>query len=274
MMSTEGDSPAVRVRAASYEIERVPLLERISFEVARGERLAIIGPSGAGKTTLLRLIAGVLKPTQGDVVTLGFDTRALHGRRLRELRRQVGFLYQSDNLVPGLRVIHNVLMGRLGRWSLAKSLLSLLWPREIPRARAALDEVELAHKLWALPTALSGGEQQRVALARLLLQEPQLYLADEPVNALDVRLGREVIELLVKVTRARSDTLIVSLHALDLLRGNFQRVIALRRGQLVFDGAPEQLDNDRLRDIYGLEFQTLGLESASAAAHSGRDDRE
>lgn len=274
MISAEGDPLAVRVRAASYEIKRALLLDRISFDVLRGERLAIIGPSGAGKTTLLRLIAGVLKPTHGDVRTLGCETSALHGRRLRELRRQVGFLYQSDNLVPGLRVIHNVLMGRLGRWSLAKSLLSLLWPRELPRARAALNEVELAHKLWALPTALSGGEQQRVALARLLLQEPQLYLADEPVNALDVRLGREVIELLVKATRARRDTLIVSLHALELLRGNFQRVIALRRGQLVFDGPPEQLDTERLRDIYGLEFQTLRLAAASAALGDGHPDRE
>ncbi|MCA8949526.1 MAG: ATP-binding cassette domain-containing protein, partial [Planctomycetes bacterium] len=142
------------------------ILDGIDLTVPRGQRVALIGPSGAGKTTLLRLCAGVLWPSDGTATVLGREIGELRGRALRALRREIGFLHQQDNLVPALRVAHNVLMGRLGTWSFAKALWSLLRPQELERADAALRRVELGERLWALPGELSGGEQQRVAIAR------------------------------------------------------------------------------------------------------------
>ncbi len=232
------------------------VLSGIDLRIARGQRVALIGPSGAGKTTLLRLCGGVLWPTRGSVRVLGHEIGALRGSRLRSLRRQVGFLHQGDNLVPSLRVAHNVLMGRLGRWSLLRALWSLLRPQELPRAEAALAAVELGDRLWAMPGELSGGEQQRVAIARLLLQEPTLLLADEPVSALDLRLGREVVRLLLDVA-AKGRTTLVSLHSLELLTHGFDRVVALREGRLAFDGAPQALSRALLQEVYGAEYRTL-----------------
>lgn len=242
------------------------LLDAVTLQVARGERVALIGASGAGKTTLLRLCAGVLWPTAGSVTVLGRDTAALHGRALCTLRKQVGLLYQQDNLVPGLRVAHNVLMGRLGTWSLLRSLWSLFWPQETAIAAAALQRVELADRLWALPGELSGGEQQRVAIARLLVQEPRLLLADEPASALDLRLGRDVVRLLLALATERGTTLLLSLHTLDLLGEGFDRVVALQQGRIVWQGAPAALTRSVLRAVYGAEYRALHLDDLPLGA--------
>lgn len=239
-------------------------LRGIALRVPRGQRLALIGPSGAGKTTLLRLAAGLLWPTRGSVTVLGQATGDLRGRALDALRRQIGFLHQQDNLVPALRVAHNVLMGRLGHWSLLRSLWSLLRPQQLELAHAALTRVELGNRLWAMPGELSGGEQQRVAIARLLLQEPRLLLADEPMSALDLRLGREVVRLLLDLA-ARDCTTIVSLHSLDLLAEGFDRVVALRDGGIVFDGPPAGLSRAVLQDVYGAEYRALHFDELGLA---------
>jgi phosphonate transport system ATP-binding protein len=157
-------------------------------------------------------------------------------------------------------------MGRLGHWPLPQSLLSLLWPQEISRARAALVRVELADRLWSLPGELSGGQQQRVAVARLMVQQPRLVLADEPVSALDLRLGREVIELLCDMATQDGVTLLVNLHTLDLLQGHFDRVIALREGLLFWQGRPEEISQDLLRELYGAEYRALHLDQAALPA--------
>ncbi|MFK7741509.1 MAG: phosphonate ABC transporter ATP-binding protein [Planctomycetota bacterium] len=233
------------------------LLDGVSLRIEAGERVALIGPSGAGKTTLLRLAAGgLLWPTEGRVLALGVDAASLRGRSLLRLRKRVGFLHQQDNLVPQLRVAHNVLMGRLGSWSTWKALWSLLRPQELERAHAALQRVELGDRLWALPDELSGGEQQRVAIARLLLQEPELVLADEPVSALDVRLGRDVVQQLLELS-GQSRALVVSLHSLALLDLGFDRIVALRDGRVVHDGPPEAFDKARLADLYGADFDAM-----------------
>ncbi len=245
------------------------LLADIDLTVPRGQRVALIGPSGAGKTTLLRLCAGVLWPTQGEVVVLGQRTGQLRGRALCRLRKQIGFLHQQDNLVPALRVAHNVLMGRLGEWSIWKALWSLLRPQELDAAAAALRRVELGDRLWSMPGELSGGEQQRVAIARLLVQQPRLLLADEPVSALDIRLGREVVRLLLEIA-ARDVTTIVSLHSLDLLNEGFDRVVALRAGRVVFDGAPATITRPLLQEVYGAEYRTLHLEQLELDPHRER----
>ncbi|MCC6466483.1 MAG: ATP-binding cassette domain-containing protein [Planctomycetes bacterium] len=236
------------------------VLMGLSLRIPRGQHVAVIGPSGAGKTTLYRLLSAFLMPTAGRVLALGQDTAALRGRRLRELRRDIGVIYQNDNLVPHLRVVHNVLMGRLGHWWLPRALVSLFWPLDLELARSALSDVEIADKLWAQPDELSGGQQQRVAIARLLVQHPQCILADEPVSQLDVRLGREVIELLARVARQSGATLLVNLHSLELLQGNFQRVIALKDGGVFFDGTPEAITATMLRELYGAEYRALHLD--------------
>ncbi|MCA8919564.1 MAG: ATP-binding cassette domain-containing protein [Planctomycetes bacterium] len=235
-------------------------LRDLNLKVRAGEHVAVIGPSGAGKTTMLRLMAAILKPTEGRVDALGYDTSNVHGRNLRELRRRIGFVYQNDNLIPQLRVVHNVLMGRLPSWFLPKALLSLLWPQELMKARDALREVELEDRLWSQPDELSGGQQQRVAIARLLVQRPEVILADEPVSQLDMRLGREVVQLLKQVATRESSTLLVNLHSLDLLQGNFQRVVALRQGRLMWQGTPREINRDILHELYGAEYRALHLD--------------
>lgn len=249
-------APAVACAGVAVEAGARRLLDGLAFDVPRGQRVALLGASGAGKTTLLRLVSGLRWPSAGTVSVLGTPTAALRGRALRELRRRVGFLHQHDNLVPQLRVAHNVLIGRLGSWSLPKALWSLFWPQEVARAAHALGQVELADRLWSLPDELSGGEQQRVAIARLCVQEPELVLADEPASALDVRLARDVVRRLFELVDG-GRTLIVSLHALDLLDAGFDRVLALRAGRLAFDGPPRALTRDVLRDVYGTELDRV-----------------
>jgi len=258
--SSSSGRAVFELAGASVDFGRVAALRGLDLEIREGERIAVIGPSGAGKTTLFRLLAAVLKPTSGSVRALGLDTRRLRGRELRRLRREVGLLYQTDPLIPHLRVVHNVLMGRLGHWSAPRALLSLLVPQELPLARAALAEVELADKLWSMPGELSGGQQQRVAIARLIVQRPQVMLADEPVSQLDIRLGREIIELLVRVAARPGTTLLVNLHTLELLHGHFDRVIALRDGALFWQGTPRAITRELLRELYGAEYRALHLE--------------
>jgi phosphonate transport system ATP-binding protein len=142
-------------------------------------------------------------------------------------------------------------------------LLSLFWPQEIARAREALHEVELEERLWSQPDELSGGQQQRVAIARLLVQKPEVILADEPVSQLDMRLGREVVKLLKEVATRESATLIVNLHSLDLLQGNFDRVIALKEGRLLWQGPPAKISREILHELYGAEYRALHLDELS-----------
>lgn len=258
-------SPVV-VAGAAVLYGRGRVLDDVNISVAPGERVAVIGPSGAGKTTLFRLIAGLVKPAEGQATTLGHDVSKLSGSRLARLRREIGFLHQQDNLIPQLRVVHNVLMGRLGHWWLPRALLSLLWPQQMHLATAALSRVELADRLWALPDELSGGQQQRVAVARLIVQQPRLVLADEPVSALDLRLGQEIIGLLCDMAVRDRVSLLVNLHTLDLLQGNFDRVIALRAGQVFWQGAPADISQHLLRELYGAEYRALHLDEMALPA--------
>ncbi|ADH87302.1 phosphonate ABC transporter ATP-binding protein [Desulfurivibrio alkaliphilus] len=255
--------PVFRLQGVGKRFGHQWVLREIGFEIAAGERVAIIGPSGAGKTTLFRLLCAVLPADAGQIEVFGQPCAGLRGRKLKRMRRDIGVLYQSDNLIPQLRVVHNVLMGRLGRWSLPRALISLLWPQDLPAARAALERVELADRLWAMPGELSGGQQQRVALARLLVQQPRVMLADEPVSQLDIRLGREIIELLSSIATTLGNTLLVNLHTLELLQGHFQRVLALKDGRLFWQGPPAGLNRELLRELYGTEYQALYLEESA-----------
>jgi phosphonate transport system ATP-binding protein len=160
-------------------------VDDVSLTIRQGERVAVIGPSGAGKTTLFRLLNATLRPTSGRLWFDEVDLESLSGRRLRQLRRRIGTVYQRHNLVPQLRVIHNVLAGRLGRWTLPKALLSLMSPQERAVALMALERVGIPEKFYSRTAYLSGGQQQRVAIARVLVQDPDVILADEPVSSVD-----------------------------------------------------------------------------------------
>lgn len=227
-----------------------PALQDIHLRIGAGEQVALIGASGAGKTTLFRLLNCTLRPTTGALCIGNLESTALHGRRLRRLRRTIGTIYQQHNLVPRLRVMHNVLAGHLGRWSVPRSFLSLVRPLELDTAVAALRQVGLVDKIFQRTDLLSGGEQQRVAIARVLVQDPAIILADEPVASLDPARSENIVHLLLDLAAQRQKTLLVSLHNVHLALEYFPRVLALRRGRLVFDGKPRELSSVDLRELF------------------------
>jgi phosphonate transport system ATP-binding protein len=210
-------------------------VDEVTLDIQAGERVAVIGPSGAGKTTLFRLLNATLRPTSGRLWFDETDLESLSGRRLRHLRRRIGTVYQQHNLVPQLRVINNVLAGRLGRWSLPKALLSLMSPQERSIALGALEQVGIPEKLYTRTAHLSGGQQQRVAIARALVQDPDVILADEPVSSVDPTLGRTIMELLVQLAESHKKTLVANLHAVSFALDFFPRVIGFRQGRVAFD---------------------------------------
>ena len=225
-------------------------LEPLDLEVVEGERLAVLGPSGSGKTTLLHLIGRVIQPEQGVVEVDGQPLRDLGPGK--ELAALVGVMHQQLDLVPHLSVVHNIMAGRLGFWSLWRSLASLVSPRDRHLAQVALDRVGIPDKLYERTAHLSGGEQQRVALARLLVQRPKVVLADEPVASLDPARAEDLMQLLSGIVSESGNTLVASLHSIDLTRRFFSRAIGLRHGRLQFDLPVEQLTDETLNDLYDL----------------------
>lgn len=249
--SNHSNAPAVVLDGTSKRYEQATVLAPLSLSVRPGERVAVIGPSGAGKTTLLRLIAGALAPSTGAIELLGKDLAGL--RPGRELARLVGMIAQQFDLVPNLSVLHNVLVGRLGDWSFGRSLLSLAWPREQRLAFDALERVGASHLAHQRAGRLSGGEQQRVAIARVLVQHPSVVLADEPVASLDPARAREVVRLLTSVTEEQSETLIASIHSVNLAREFFDRIVGLRNGLVQFDIPTTGIHDRMLDDLYEIE---------------------
>jgi len=225
----------VSLRGVRVVYDRHSALDGFDLEVSAGERVALVGPSGAGKTTALRLSTGGIRPTSGTVQVLGLDLGRATPEQLRDIRRRVGTVYQHLNLVGPLRVIHNVNAGRLGWWSRTRALRSLVKPVQVDVARAALARVGIADKLFERTDRLSGGEQQRVALARVLVQEPELILADEPVSSLDPARAEEVMDLLSEVVADRGRALLVSLHDFGLARRRCDRIVGVRDGRVAFD---------------------------------------
>jgi phosphonate transport system ATP-binding protein len=232
---------------------RHPALDGFDLDVAAGERVALVGPSGAGKTTVLRLCTGGVQPSAGRVEVLGHDLGTVTPEELRAVRRRVGTVYQQLNLVGPLRVVHNVNAGRLGWWTRRRAVRSLVKPAEVDVARAALARVGIADKLHERTDRLSGGEQQRVALARVLVQEPELIMADEPVSSLDPARAEEVMDLLGEVVADRGRTLLVSLHDFGLARRRCDRVVGMRAGRVVFD-----LPAGDVTDELGVELYRIG----------------
>jgi phosphonate transport system ATP-binding protein len=238
-------------------------VDEVTLDIQAGERVAVIGPSGAGKTTLFRLLNATLRPTSGRLWFDETDLESLSGRRLRHLRRRIGTVYQQHNLVPQLRVINNVLAGRLGRWSLPKALLSLMSPQERSIALGALEQVGIPEKLYTRTAHLSGGQQQRVAIARALVQDPDVVLADEPVSSVDPTLGRTIMELLVQLAETHKKTLVANLHAVSFALDFFPRVIGFRQGRVAFDLPSAAVTDTAMAALYsGVETSPVVSEYA------------
>ena len=230
-------------------------VDGIDLKVAPGEAIGLVGPSGAGKTTLLRLLATALGPTHGRVLIGGEDPESLSPGRRRELRSRIGFVHQDLRLIPNLRVIRNVLAGRLGRLSLVASARLLFMPprSEVRRVHNLLQRVGIGDKLFERTDRLSGGEQQRVAIARALYQKPVALFADEPISSLDPARARDTMSLLLDVCREHKLTLCASLHDLDVARQLLPRLVGLRHGRMVFDRPTNQLTTEDFAELYDLE---------------------
>lgn len=233
-------------------------LHEVSFTVEDGEFVAIIGLSGAGKSTLLRCINRLIEPTSGRVIWNGIDITAASPRELRKIRRQIGMIFQQFNLVKRATVLTNVLTGRLGYVNPWLSLLGYFPPSEVQRAMRALERVGLADLADKRADELSGGQQQRVGIARALMQEPRLLLADEPVASLDPVLAHSILRYIEELNRKDGVTVLCSLHFLDLVHRYATRAIGLKDGIKVFDGRPDEIDDRRFKEIYGQEAERIG----------------
>jgi phosphonate transport system ATP-binding protein len=229
---------------------RLSAVEGLDLKIGRGEKVAMIGPSGAGKTTLFRMLNLTIPPTSGMLLFDGLDVSRLSGRRLRQVRRRIGTIYQQHNLVPRLPVIHNVLSGKLGSWSVWHAARSLVRPQDAELAYDALSQVGIPEKLYDRIETLSGGQQQRVAIARALVQNPEVILADEPVSSVDPALASGIVRLLIDLSEARRKTLIMNLHGVDLALAHFRRVIGLRDGRISFDLPAADVTDEHLTFLY------------------------
>lgn len=222
---------AVSVEAASVRYDSIGALDRVSIDVAAGEKVALIGASGSGKSTLLAAIAGRVALDAGSVHVFGQDIDRLDRRSGRAVRSRIGIVSQSLDMALPLRVVHNVNAGTLGRRSGLSGVWSLVRPGPATEARDVLAQVGLADRLFARTDELSGGEQQRVAIARVLLQQPDLVLADEPTASVDPKLADDMLALLCRGPHS----LVVSVHDPALALRHVARVLGLRDGSVVLD---------------------------------------
>jgi phosphonate transport system ATP-binding protein len=233
-------------------------LDNVSFEVEPGEFLAVIGLSGSGKSTLLRCINRLVEPTSGQIIWNGMDiTQASQDEMLR-IRRKFGMVFQHFNLVNRSRVLTNVLAGRLGYVNPFMSIFNRFPKKDIDMALAQLDRVGIANQAYKRADELSGGQQQRVGIARAMVQEPEMILADEPVASLDPVLAHSIMSYLEKINQEDGVMILCSLHFLDLVHRYADRAIALNEGKLMFDGSPGKIDDQKFKDIYGQEAERIG----------------
>jgi phosphonate transport system ATP-binding protein len=239
-------------------------VKNVSFEVRDGEFLAIIGLSGSGKSTLLRCINRLIDPTEGRVLWDDLDITAAKGKDLRLIRRRIGMIFQQFNLVKRSTVMTNVLSGRLGYANPWSSLVHQFSVQDRQRAVAALERVGIPEKADNRADQLSGGQQQRVGIARALMQEPRLMLADEPVASLDPVLAHSILQYLELLNQQDGITVLCSLHFLDLVHRYATRVIGLKDGDLVFDGLPSELTLERFKEVYGEEAEMVTVTGMQA----------
>ena len=237
-------------------------LRDVSFTVADGEFLIIIGLSGSGKSTLLRCINRLIDPTEGQILWDGVDITAAEPADLRKIRRQIGMIFQQFNLVKRSTVLTNVLSGRLGYVNPWTSLLHRFPAKDLEMAMQALERVGIANQAHKRADELSGGQQQRVGIARALMQEPRIILADEPVASLDPVLAHSILGHLEQLNQEEEITILCSLHYLDLVQQYATRVIGLRDGEIVYRGTRKDIramTDKEFKEIYGKEAVRVGV---------------
>jgi phosphonate transport system ATP-binding protein len=234
-------------------------LNDVSFSVEDGEFLAVIGLSGSGKSTLLRCINRLIEPTSGKITWNGLDITAAKGKEIRMIRRQIGMVFQQFNLVKRSSVYTNVLAGRLGYVDTLPSLLQIFSKEDHARVLRNLEQLDLSEKAHVRADSLSGGQQQRVGIARALMQDPKMILADEPVASLDPVLAHSILKYLEQLNKERGMTVLCSLHFLDLVHRYATRAIALKDGNVVFEGLPKQIDDIQFKAIYGQEAEKISI---------------
>jgi phosphonate transport system ATP-binding protein len=245
-------SAALVIRGLRKEYRAgVPVLRDVSLEVGGTGMTAIIGPSGTGKSTLIRCINRLVDPTAGEILFGGTDLARLKGRALREARRRIGMVFQEYNLVERLSVIENLLCGRLGYVPVWRAWLRRFPPQDVARAFDLLDAVGLGDFATRRADALSGGQRQRVGIARAIMQDPELVLADEPTSSLDPKTSVEIMELLAQLARERGIPVIVNIHNVELAKRFAERIVGMSQGAIVFDGPPTELRESHLLAIYG-----------------------
>lgn len=240
-------------------------LNNVSLRAVNGETIAIIGPSGAGKTSLLNLLATALRPSSGQVLIHGQDVWKLKKSALRTVRSKIGMVHQHAPIPPKQRVVTAVLAGKLGQWSSLRALLSLIYPLDMTGARNVLAQLEIADRLFDRCDELSGGQLQRVGVARVLYQAPDLILADEPVSAMDPTLSDTTIASLHQAATQRGVTLVASLHAVDIALKWFDRIVGVKAGEIAFDCAPADVSTERLLDLYASEASVIPRQGISEA---------
>ncbi|MEL6947274.1 MAG: phosphonate ABC transporter ATP-binding protein [Pseudomonadota bacterium] len=228
-------------------------VDAVNLTVPTGQMVGIIGSSGAGKSTLLRMINRLIGTSEGEIIYDGQTVSALTGSALRAWHRDCAMIFQQFNLVPRIDVLTNVLLGRLNHRSTIKSLLNIFSDEERAMALSALERLSIVETALQQAGTLSGGQQQRVAIARALMQNPKAILADEPIASLDPRNAQVVMESLREINRRDGITVITNLHTLDTARAYCERIIGMSKGQVVFDGTPDELTMDAARSIYGVE---------------------
>ena len=249
------------VRGLEKSYGRAPVLKGVDLAIEQGEFVGVIGLSGSGKSTLLRCINRLIDASAGEILVpralLGetangasADVRTLDRRELRLLRRKIGMVFQQFNIVKRMSVIDNVLSGSLGYQPVLRGSLRIFSGEMKRRALVNLKRVGLLDHAYKRADQLSGGEQQRVAIARTLMQEPALILADEPVSSLDPKLSRVVLDILKRVCREDGITALVSLHTLELTREYADRVIGLKQGKIFFDGPARDLTDAVSDSVY------------------------
>ncbi|AMR03829.1 TPA: phosphonate ABC transporter ATP-binding protein [Bacillus cereus] len=226
-------------------------LNNINLKIQKGEFIVMVGLSGAGKSTLLRSINRLHEITEGEIMIEGESITAAKGTDLRRMRRDIGMIFQSFNLVKRSTVLKNVLAGRVGYHSTLRTTLGLFPKEDVELAFQALKRVNILEKAYARADELSGGQQQRVSIARALAQEAKIILADEPVASLDPLTTKQVLDDLKKINEDFGITTIVNLHSIDLARQYATRIIGLHAGEIVFDGLVEEATDEKFAEIYG-----------------------
>ena len=244
---------ALTLTGVSKLFDETRAVDDVTLKIEPGQFVGVIGRSGAGKSTMLRLINRLIDPTMGSISFGGSEITSLRGKALRNWRRDCAMIFQQFNLVDRLDVLTNVLIGRLAEHGLVSSMAMQFTDAERAMALQALDRLDLVPQALQRAGTLSGGQQQRVAIAKALVQQPKIMLADEPIASLDPANATLVMDGLRQINQEDGLTVLVNLHTLDTARVYCDRIVAMRSGRVFFDGSATQLTDDVVRDIYGLD---------------------